>query len=99
MDESRPNISNFVVAGMQAPAVFTAFLVAATFLSGCVLVATWFLKEEVRDKSNEMRDRMKEVTTELRIMQVHIEDQNAILLREGLKKPEDEHKGPTGQAR
>lgn len=88
MDDSRPNISNFVVQGMQAPAVFTAFLVAATFLQGALLVATYFLEKRVNEN-----------TTEVRILQLHVEDQNAILLREGLKKPDDERKGPTGIAR
>lgn len=85
MDESRPSISQYVVTGMQAPAVFTAFLVAATFLQGALLIATFFLEKRVSENN-----------TELRLMQNAVQTQTAILVREGFIKPEDMTEGPTG---
>lgn len=42
-----------------------------------------------------LRDTFKEAKTEIRILQMHIQDQNAILIREGIKKPGDSTTGPT----
>jgi hypothetical protein len=42
-----------------------------------------------------LRDTIKETKTEVRILQMHIQDQNAILIREGIKKVGDSTTGPT----
>ncbi len=42
-----------------------------------------------------LRDTFKETRTEVRILQMHIQDQNAILIREGIKKVGDSTTGPT----
>jgi len=42
-----------------------------------------------------LRDALKETKTELRITQMHLQDQNAILIRAGIIKPGDLTTGPT----
>jgi hypothetical protein len=44
---------------------------------------------------NSMRDTFKETKTEVRILQMHVQDQNAILIRAGITKPGDLTTGPT----
>lgn len=42
-----------------------------------------------------LKDTLKETKTEVRILEMHVQDQNAILIRQGIKKPGDSTTGPT----
>ena len=42
-----------------------------------------------------LQDVFKETKTEVRILQMHVQDQNAILIRQGIIKPGDSTTGPT----
>lgn len=42
-----------------------------------------------------MRETFKETKTEVRILQMHVQDQNAILIRQGILKAGDLTTGPT----
>ena len=42
-----------------------------------------------------MRDTFRETKTEVRILQMHLQDQNAILIRQGIARPKDFTTGPT----
>jgi cell division protein FtsL len=42
-----------------------------------------------------LRDTFKETKTEIRLLQMHVQDQNAILIREGVKKVGDSTTGAT----
>jgi len=44
---------------------------------------------------NSLSDTFKETKTEVRILQMHVQDQNAILIRAGIKRPGDSTTGPT----
>lgn len=46
---------------------------------------------------NSLRDNFKEAKTEVRILQMHVQDQNAILIRQGIINPGDLTTGPTNQ--
>lgn len=80
-----PRMTQLVLQGMQSPALFTLALSANFLLLGAVLMSVQWLRNDTGHLYNEVR-----------ILQVHVQDQNAILIREGLKRPNDEHAGPTG---
>ena len=42
-----------------------------------------------------LKDSLKETKTEVRILQMHVQDQNAILIRQGIIQPGDLTTGPT----
>jgi hypothetical protein len=84
-EHPRGGITQIVAQGFMAPPMLAAALIANALLLGGVLVAMAWLRED-----------SARLYTEVRILSVHVEDQNAILIREGLKKPNDEHYGPTG---
>jgi len=44
---------------------------------------------------NSLRDNFKETKLEVRILQMHLQDHNAILIRQGIIKPGDLTTGPT----
>ena len=73
-----------VVQGMQAPAVFTLFLMLNVLLLGIVLASQYALS-----------DRLHDTSTEMRLMQNAIQNQTAVMIREGLLKPRDATDGPT----
>jgi len=59
------------------------------------LLITIFLLMWLTLTVNAMRDTFKETKTEVRILQMHVQDQNAILIRAGITKPRDLTTGPT----
>ena len=59
------------------------------------LLATVFMLMWLTLSINSMRDTFKETRTEVRILQMHVQDQNAILIRQGIIKPGDSTTGPT----
>jgi hypothetical protein len=86
MEETgRSSITQIVAQGMQAPPVLTAALILNALLLGGVLASQVYLGV-----------RLHEAGTEMRLMQNAMQEQNAILIREGLKKPTDVTEGPTG---
>lgn len=84
--ETKQGISQTVVQGAQAPAVFTAFLIVNALFLGIMLgIGAWLIHDVSR------------LSTEVRIMQIHMENTNAVLIRSGVKKPDDDlGTGPTG---
>ena len=83
--DAHPSVSQTIVNGtLGAPAVFSALLILCAALMGWSISKMYDVEREMRNNS-----------IELRIMQVHVQDMNAILIREGIKKPGDEMNGPT----
>ena len=62
----------------------------AIFLFAVIILLIWL----VMNLGN-LRDTFKETKTEVRILQMHIQDHNAILIRQGIMKPGDLTTGPT----
>ncbi len=81
--EDQRGISQTIVQGFQAPAVFTGFIVINAFFLGMVLVCCMWLLQDIRG-----------LKTEVRLMQEDVQNQNGILLRSGLKTPDDLIHGP-----
>lgn len=84
--ETKQGITQTVVQGAQAPVIFTGFLIVnALFLGVMIGIGLWLRSDVAR------------LSTEVRIMQIHTENMNAIMIREGVKKPNDDQgTGPTG---
>lgn len=80
---SPARITQTLVHGAQAPVVL-GLLMANMLLLGAVLASQFYLSHEVH-----------EAGTEIRLMQLQVQDQSAIMIREGLIKPGDLTKGPT----
>ncbi len=70
---------------------YKGVVIVATFL----LLVNIFLLMWLIAGLSFMRDAFKETKTEVRILQVHVQDQNAILIRAGITKPKDFTTGPT----
>ena len=82
---SQPRVSQTIVNGtLGTPAVFSVLLLLCAMLMGWS-VSKMYDIEQTMNKNN----------TELRILQVHVQDMNAILIREGLVKNGDLMNGPT----
>jgi hypothetical protein len=76
-----PNVTQTIVNGtLGSPAVFSVLLLACAVLMG------WSIS-----KMYDVQDAMRNTNTELRILQVHTQDLNAILLRKGYISPGDIH--------
>ncbi len=73
-----------IVQGMQAPAMFTGFLMANVFLLGAVLASQIYLSI-----------RISSAGTEVRLLQLQVQDQTAVMIRDGLIRPGDLTNGPT----
>ena len=73
---------------LSAPWIFSSLLMACVFLLGICTAQLYWVGQEQKD-----------VKTELRIIQVHIEDTNAILIRECLLRQGDLPNGPTSGKR
>ncbi len=73
--------------------VLTIFLMFFTLAS----LVMWSIQTQisVRDSHEMLRESLKETKIEVRILQMHVQDQNAIMIREGIKKPGDSTTGPT----
>jgi hypothetical protein len=78
-------IGNMVVQGMQAPAIFTLFLILNFLLLGAVLASQYYLG-----------DKLHTMAQELRLTQNAVQERTAMMIREGLMKPSDFTEGPTG---
>jgi hypothetical protein len=77
-------MTQLVVQGMQAPSVFTLFLLLNVLLLGLVLASQYYVNDKLHDAS-----------TEMRLMQNAIQNQTAVMIREGITKPNDLTDGPT----
>jgi hypothetical protein len=75
-------MTNMIVQGMHSPALFTLAFALNVLMLGMILVGMIWLREETQ-----------RTYIELRVLQVSVENQNAILVREGLKKPDDNLRG------
>lgn len=74
-----------IVAGTaQAPGVFTGILLANMFLLGAVLGSQFYLSWRVNNAA-----------TEIRLLQLQVQDQTAVMIRDGLIRPGDLTNGPT----
>lgn len=82
---SQPRVSQTIVNGtLGTPAVFSVLLLVCAMLMGWSVSKMYDIEQTI-SKNN----------TELRILQVHVQDMNAILIREGLKRNGDDMNGPT----
>ena len=78
-------VSQTVVAGtLNTPWLFTLLLVGNMFLLGVI-----YTKMEFQSQSQIHTDR------ELRLLQMQIQDQTAVMIREGIIKKGDQELGPT----
>jgi len=81
----RAGVSQTIVNGtIGAPAVFSVLLLLVSALLG------WCIS-----KMGDVQDELRRNNTELRILQIHVQDMNAILIKKGLKTPADDETGPT----
>lgn len=66
-------------------------------LAGLVVLALLFVASRVSDAERHLSDRIKETKTEVRMLQIHVQDLGAALVAEGYIKPGDlTGKGPVG---
>lgn len=88
MTHHQPGISQTVVAGtLGTPSVFSGLLIVTVFLLG-IEIALLFV----------MRFEMSKMEKEVRILGLQVQDQTAVMIREGVMKPEDQTMGPTNPA-
>lgn len=79
------HISQTVVQGtLSTPWVFSSLLMAMIFLLGVSVTELYWVNQ------NQQR-----LQVEVRLLEVHVQDTNAILIREGLMRPGDKLHGPT----
>lgn len=82
MDAQPPSVSQTVVHGTlggQPPSwVFAGLLLVVAFLLGGVAVGQWYVSS-----------RMDKAAIEMRIIEEHMQNTNAILLRRGVLQPGD----------
>lgn len=64
-----------------------------------VTISQISLRDTIRDTEAALRTNIKDTKTEVRILQMHVQDQNAILIREGIKRAGDSTTGPTDPER
>lgn len=82
MSDEHPHSSSVhqtLISGtLGAPWVFSVLLILVAILLGIAI-----------DRLYVVQDSMRDIKTEFRLIEVQIQDQNAILLREGIVKPGD----------
>lgn len=94
--DAHPSVTQTIVNGtLGTPAVFSALLIVCAALMGWSVSRTYDIERQMQRNSDDLQEKMKAATTELRILGVHVQDMNAIMLREGIKKQGDEMNGPT----
>ena len=72
-----------------------AVLASQFYLNLRVTEARAEMSEKIKDANAEVTQRIHEAGTEIRLMQMQVQDQTAVMIREGLIKPGDLTKGPT----
>ena len=84
--QQAPRISQVVMAGtLGSPQTFTVVLLLCAALMG------WSIS-----KAYDVQSAINRNNTELRLLQEHLSNLSAILIRNGIKKPEDDTAGPNG---
>lgn len=83
--------TNKIIHGSPSNILLGANLV----LLGAVLASQYYLNQKIHDAGVDVATRLHEASTEVRLLQMQMQDQTAVMIREGLIKPGDLTKGPT----
>lgn len=95
-EKHRQYITQIIADTASKPWLITALLGLVAFLLGESVQQMNALRHEFERGMDQSQKNVDTVKQELRIMQVHMENTNAILIREGIEKPGDrEGAGPT----
>jgi hypothetical protein len=70
--------------------IFFVLVLIAVFLLGFCAASL----ESLKDKLNDNQRGMDTLSREIRVLGVQVEDQSAVLIREGIMKPQDKKLGP-----